>query len=114
MQGLTSSEYFYAQYKVKYVLYGFIMCKSECIFDALLLNDGADLSYVLRLPHVGGDGSSVPGAVRPLRTRAGRVAVGVVVGVHAVVFVPPPCGLLLRGGGQKSRGDEMKLNGETQ
>ena len=54
-----------------------------------------DLRHVLRLPQVMGD-SSVPGAVWALRTGAGRVAVGVIVGVHPRGFVPPPQRLPLR------------------
>ena len=65
-----------------------------------------NLCHVFGLSHVGGDGSSIPGAVGPLRTGAGCVAVGVVVRVHAVVFIPPPCRLLLR----VEDGKEMKLN----
>ena len=48
-----------------------------------------DLRHVLRLPQVMWD-ASVPGAVRALRAGAGRVAVGVIVGVHPRGFVPPP------------------------
>lgn len=57
---------------------------------------GVYLSHVFSLPHVGGDDPSVPRAVGFLRTGAGCVAVGVVVRIHAVVLVPPPCRLLLQ------------------
>lgn len=48
-----------------------------------------DLRHVLRLPQVVRD-AAVPRAVRAFRAGAGRVAVGVVVGVHARGLEPPP------------------------
>lgn len=68
----------------------------------------ANLSYVLCLSHVGGDGSSVPGAVGPLWTGAGRITVCVIIGVHAVVFIAPPRWLLLQV--EDKEGKDMKLN----
>lgn len=57
---------------------------------------GHYLSYILRLSHVGGDSSAVPGAIGPLRAGAGCITVGIIIRVHPVVFIPPPCWLLLQ------------------
>lgn len=52
------------------------------------------LGHILGLAQVVGD-APVPGAVRALGAHAGRVAVGVIVGIHPVRLIPPPHGLLL-------------------
>lgn len=50
--------------------------------------------HVLSLPHVRGN-AAVPGAVRALRTRAGGVAICIIVRVHPIGVVPPPGWFLL-------------------
>lgn len=80
------------------MLSGTVTCRYSLLYKWLLFCTAVatNLCHVFCLPHVGGDGSSVPRAVGPLWTGAGCVTVGVIIGVHAVVLIPPPCWLLLQ------------------